>query len=402
MDEKSKNGIMTEVLRILNRFNLGGPTFNAAYLTKYMEPEFHTVLAGGTIDDTEGSSRFILDDLGIKPVVIPEMKRKVKITDDIKAYYTIKKLIKETNPTIVHTHASKAGALGRLAAAKMKVPVIVHTFHGHVFHSYFGKFKSNLVIQTERYLAKKTTAIIAISEKQKSELADEFKICPPEKIHVIPLGFDLTRFRTDKEEKRKKFRKKYNLDDSITVFSIVGRLVPVKNHRLFIDMMIEIEKQFPGKTKGMIVGDGELKNELENYVSTKCKNASIDREKLFCFTSWISEIDEVNAGSDIIVLTSLNEGTPVSLIEAQASGKPVLSTRVGGIENVVAEGKTALLSPSENLEQLVQNASTLLNNKQMLNNFGANGWEIVGKKFHFERLVADMKNLYEKLLVSTT
>lgn len=393
---------MTEVLRILNRFNLGGPTFNAAYLTKYMEPEFHTVLAGGTIDDTEGSSRFILDDLGIKPVVIPEMKRKVKITDDIKAYYTIKKLIKETNPTIVHTHASKAGALGRLAAAKMKVPVIVHTFHGHVFHSYFGKFKSNLVIQTERYLAKKTTAIIAISEKQKSELADEFKICPPEKIHVIPLGFDLTRFRTDKEEKRKKFRKKYNLDDSITVFSIVGRLVPVKNHRLFIDMMIEIEKQFPGKTKGMIVGDGELKNELENYVSTKCKNASIDREKLFCFTSWISEIDEVNAGSDIIVLTSLNEGTPVSLIEAQASGKPVLSTRVGGIENVVAEGKTALLSPSENLEQLVQNASTLLNNKQMLNNFGANGWEIVGKKFHFERLVADMKNLYEKLLVSTT
>lgn len=393
---------MTEVLRILNRFNLGGPTFNAAYLTKYMEPEFHTVLAGGSIDDTEGSSRFILDDLGIKPVVIPEMKRKVKITDDIKAYYTIKKLIKETNPTIVHTHASKAGALGRLAAAKMKVPVIVHTFHGHVFHSYFGKFKSNLVIQTERYLAKKTTAIIAISEKQKSELADEFKICPPEKIHVIPLGFDLTRFRTDKEEKRKKFRKKYNLDDSITVFSIVGRLVPVKNHRLFIDMMIEIEKQFPGKTKGMIVGDGELKNELENYVSTKCKNASIDREKLFCFTSWISEIDEVNAGSDIIVLTSLNEGTPVSLIEAQASGKPVLSTRVGGIENVVAEGKTALLSPSENLEQLVQNASTLLNNKQMLNNFGANGWEIVGKKFHFERLVADMKNLYEKLLVSTT
>lgn len=393
---------MTEVLRILNRFNLGGPTFNAAYLTKYMEPEFHTVLAGGTIDDTEGSSRFILDDLGIKPVVIPEMKRKVKITDDIKAYYTIKKLIKETNPTIVHTHASKAGALGRLAAAKMKVPVIVHTFHGHVFHSYFGKFKSNMVIKTERYLAKKTTAIIAISEKQKSELADEFKICPPEKIHVIPLGFDLTRFRTDKEEKRKKFRKKYNLDDSITVFSIVGRLVPVKNHRLFIDMMIEIEKQFPGKTKGMIVGDGELKNELENYVSTKCKNASIDREKLFCFTSWISEIDEVNAGSDIIVLTSLNEGTPVSLIEAQASGKPVLSTRVGGIENVVAEGKTALLSPSENLEQLVQNASTLLNNKQMLNNFGANGWEIVGKKFHFERLVADMKNLYEKLLVSTT
>lgn len=392
---------MTEVLRILNRFNLGGPTFNVAYLTKYMEPEFHTHLAGGSIDDTEGSSRFILDDLGIKPVLISQMKREVKFTDDLKAYRQIKQLISEYQPKIVHTHASKAGALGRMAAYKIKVPIIVHTFHGHVFHSYFGKFKSDLVIKTERFLAKRSTAIVAISEKQKQEICEDFRICPPEKVHVIPLGFDLNKFRTDKEIKRKKFRDKYQLPDEKVIVSIVGRLVPVKNHRLFIDAMIQLEKEFPGQAKGMIVGDGELRNELENYVKESCEKINCDPKSLFCFTSWISEIDEVNAGSDIIALTSFNEGTPVSLIEAQASGKPIVSTRVGGIENVVEEGKTAFLSPTNNLAEFTKNLSILLQNRQMREDFGSKGWELVGKKYHYERLVSDMKTLYEKLLIST-
>lgn len=391
---------MTEVLRILNRFNLGGPTFNVAYLTKYLEPDYHTHLAGGSIDDTEGSSRFILDDLGIKPVIIPEMKREVNFADDIRSYYRIKKIIKEINPKIVHTHASKAGALGRMAAHKMKVPIIVHTFHGHVFHSYFGKLKTDLVIKTEQFLAKRSTAIIAISEKQKIELAEEFKICEPEKIHVIPLGFDLNRFRTDKESKRKKFRAAYKIAEDKIVISIVGRLVPVKNHQLFIDAMIEIEKKFPQKIKAMIVGDGELRTELEKYVREKCAPLNITPDSLFCFTSWISEIDEVNAGSDIIALTSFNEGTPVSLIEAQASGKPIVSTSVGGIENVVEVGKTALLSPSGNLEEFTKNISILLQNNAMREEFGSRGWELVGKKYHYERLVNDMKILYDKLLIS--
>lgn len=391
---------MTEVLRILNRFNLGGPTFNAAYLTKYLEPDFHTHLAGGSIDDTEGSSRFILDNLGITPVLIPQMKREVNLADDIRSYYEIKKLIKKINPQIVHTHASKAGALGRLAASKMKVPVIVHTFHGHVFHSYFGKLKTDLVIRTERYLAKKSTAIVAISEKQKKELVDEFKICEAGKVHVIPLGFDLTKFKTDKEIKRKKFRDKYKIDDEKVVISIVGRLVPIKNHRLFIDSMIEVEKKYPGKIKALIVGDGELKTELENYVAGKTSTNGISKD-LFLFTSWISEIDEVNAGSDIIALTSNNEGTPVSLIEAQASGKPIVSTHVGGIENIVAIGKTALLSPPGNLESFTNNVCSILNNNDLRLSMSESGWTLVGEKFHYTRLVNDMRNLYHQLLVSS-
>ena len=143
---------MPRVLRILNRFNLGGPTYNAAYLSKYMEPEFETKLVGGAKDETEDSSQHILEELSLEPTIVPEMRREVDPVSDRVAYKKIKQLIKDFKPDIVHTHASKAGAIGRFAAKDMKVPVIVHTFHGHVFHSYFNSLKTNLYKNIERYL----------------------------------------------------------------------------------------------------------------------------------------------------------------------------------------------------------------------------------------------------------
>ncbi|HIB01897.1 MAG TPA: hypothetical protein EYO31_08570, partial [Phycisphaerales bacterium] len=153
---------MPKVLRIINRFNLGGPTFNAAYLTKYLAPEFETKLVGGSKDDSEDSSEFIVRNLGIEPVIVPEMKRSINLKNDFTAYKKIYQIIKEFKPDIVHTHASKAGTLGRIAANRLKVPVIVHTFHGHVFHSYFSSAKTLLYKTIERYLSRKSTKIIAI------------------------------------------------------------------------------------------------------------------------------------------------------------------------------------------------------------------------------------------------
>ena len=221
---------MPKVLRIINRFNLGGPTYNAAYLTKYLAPEFETLLIGGMKDESEGSSEFILKDLGVDYQVIPEMKRSINPFDDLAAYSRIKKIIQEFKPDIVHTHAAKAGALGRQAAYSCNVPVIVHTYHGHVFHSYFGNFKTAVYKTIERNLAKRSSAIIAISDKQKQELAVEHQIAPAEKIHVIPLGFDLNRFHEGLDEKRKEFRAKYHLQDNEIAIGIIGRLTPVKNH----------------------------------------------------------------------------------------------------------------------------------------------------------------------------
>lgn len=392
---------MPRVLRIINRLNLGGPTFNAAYLTKYLEPEFETVLLSGMKDETEASSEFILDNLGIRPIYIPEMKREIDPFNDITAFKALKKVIKEFKPDIVHTHAAKAGTVGRLAAHSCKVPVVLHTFHGHVFHSYFSPLKTKLFIQIERHLAKKSNAIIAISEKQKQELSETYKICSADKIKIVPLGFDLTRFKESKEEKRKNFRAKYNIDEDEIVISIIGRLVPIKNHFLFLEGIKHLISNTPKKIRAFIVGDGESRMLIEEKVSglglTMCDALKSNHKANITFTSWIKEIDVVNAGSDIIALTSNNEGTPVSLIEAQASCKPIISTRVGGIENITTP-ETAILVSAGDIVAFSENLVKLVNDDLYRNLIGSKGWELVGEKYHYTRLVSDMQNLYNELL----
>lgn len=393
---------MPKVLRIINRFNLGGPTYNAAYLSKLLPNDFETLLVGGEIDESEAASQYILDELGLKPVIIPEMRREINLRNDVKAYKKLKAIIKEFQPDIVHTHASKAGTLGRLAAASCKVPVIIHTFHGHVFHSYFNKAKTNLFKRIERSLSKKSTKIIAISDKQKDELGIEHKIAPLSKIEVVPLGFDLSRFQTGMTHKRAVFREQYNIKEDELAIGIIGRLVPVKNHNLFLEAIAIVLKKITKKVKILIVGDGEDHDNLRE----KCLSLGIpysDKNFETCegpviFTSWIKEIDAVNAGLDIVALSSLNEGTPVSLIEAQAANKPIVSTNVGGIQNIVREKVTALLSEVEDVEAYAKNLLSLLENDLQRTEMSKEGWNHVREKYSCERLAKDMAVLYNKLL----
>jgi glycosyltransferase involved in cell wall biosynthesis len=386
---------MKKILRIINRFNLGGPTYNAAYLTKYLEPDYETLLIGGQHEESEKSSMHILDNLGLKPIIIPEMQRSLNPYKDQIAIKKIQNIIKEFKPDIVHTHAAKAGALGRRAAYKMGVNQIYHTFHGHVFHSYFGNFKTRIFKEIEKNLAKKSTKIIAISEIQKSELSKIHKICPEKKIEVIPLGFDLERFNTNKDSKRKEFRKKWNLKENEIAIGIIGRLVPIKNHKFFIDAIQEVLKNSKVPIRAFIVGDGEEKQNIINYIKNKNLDFSLNyNPATFHLTSWIKEIDRVNSGMDIICLTSLNEGTPVSLIEAQASGKPIVSTKTGGIENIVLENKTALLSEKNDLHNFSKNLLSLINDSNKRKLFSKFGLE-KSKDFHYDQLVNNIKNLYE-------
>ena len=389
---------MKKILRIINRFNLGGPTYNAAYLTKYLEPDYETLLIGGQHDESEKSSMHILDNLGLKPIIIPEMQRSLNPYKDHIAFKKIQNIIKEFKPDIVHTHAAKAGALGRRAAYKMGVKQVYHTFHGHVFHSYFGSFKTRIFKEIEKNLAKKSTKIIAISEIQKRELSKIHKICPEKKIEVIPLGFDLERFNRDKDSKRKEFRKKWNLKENEIAIGIIGRLVPIKNHTFFIDAIQEVLKNSKVPIRAFIVGDGEEKQNIVNYIKNKNLDFSLNYDPAtFQITSWIKEIDKVNSGMDIICLTSLNEGTPVSLIEAQASGKPIVSTKTGGIENIVLENKTALLSEKNDLDNFSKNLLSLVNDSNKRKFFSKFGLE-KSKDFHYNQLVNNIKNLYEKIL----
>lgn len=390
---------MTKILRIINRFNLGGPTYNTVFLSKFISKEFETLLIGGEKDDSEESSLFIAEQYGLRPTIVAEMKRSINPLNDYFAYKKIKKIIKEYKPDIVHTHASKAGTIGRLAAISCKVPVIVHTFHGHVFHSYFGSFKTSIYKNIERYLAKKSSAIIAISEKQKQELTLDHKICDANKMHVIPLGFDLDKFQENIEGKRKSFRNQYHIKDDEIAITIIGRLVPIKNHKLFLEAFKKTLNKSTQKLKAVIVGDGEERKNIESIAS----DLGIDfsdgsKNSTLIFTSWRKDIDVVCAGSDIITLTSFNEGTPVSLIEAQAGNKPIVTTNVGGIQNVIMPDETGFLINTFSPDDFSKAILKLTENRELRLQMGSKGWDHVKNNYHYTRLVKDIESLYKKLL----
>lgn len=382
---------MPKVLRIINRFNLGGITYNVSYLSAYMPSEFETVLIGGPEEDSEESSLFIPQSMGLEPQLIEELRRSINPLNDLKAYRRIKKIIKEFKPDIVHTHASKAGAIGRLAAASCNVPVIVHTFHGHVFNGYFSGFKTSIFKSIERYLAKKSNAIVAISNIQKHELTEIHGICPPEKMTVVPLGFDLQRFRENIDVKRESFRTKYKLQPDELAIGIIGRLAPIKNHFLFIDAIEFVLKNSSKKIKALIIGDGETRSELEQYISLKSLNDT------FVFTSWIKEVDIALAGLDLVALTSKNEGTPVSLIEAQSAGKYIITTNVGGIKDILQPG-AGLLSELGNNELYLKNLLQAVNSFEDVSKLSEDIQNKTIQRFSYTRLCSDMAQLYTKLL----
>ncbi len=389
---------MPKILRIINRFNLGGPTYNVSYLTKYLSNRYETMLIGGPEEAGESSSLHITELLGIKPVILPELKRNVVFLKDYYAFKAIRKIIKNYKPDIVHTHASKAGAVGRLAAMSCGVPVIVHTFHGHVFHSYFGKFKTFIFKSIERFLAKRTTAIVTISKLQKHELVEVHKVCKDKQTVVIPLGFDLKKFTENKQEKRKAFRELIGLKDSTIAIGIIGRLAPVKNHQLFIDAIAYVKQQTQLDISGIIIGDGETKTELLNYLKQHQTTFSEKGSKspaLIHFEGWHKDVDIALCGLDLITLTSKNEGTPVSLIEAQAAGKFIVCTNAGGIKDILHPDCGWVAENAETFKQYLLKAVLNFRN---LNEIAAKGEQYALEHFGYQGLVNDTEMLYNRLL----
>jgi glycosyltransferase involved in cell wall biosynthesis len=389
---------MPRVLRILNRLIIGGPAINATYLTKYLSPEFETMLVIGGKDDHEQDAVHLTERLGITPIVVPEMRRNINPINDSRAYNKVKAIIEEFKPDIVHTHAAKSGVIGRTAAEAAKVPVILHTFHGHVFHHYFSKWQTDTFIRIERFLAKKSTGIIAISESQKNDLCNVYKICEEDKINIIPLGLDLDLIQTNQDTKRNQFRKLYGFADDEVVVAIIGRIVPIKNHTLFVEAAAKVLAHTNKKVKFLVVGDGDMRTNMEREFA----NNSIDyayfpsAKKLATATciSWQENIDEVLAGVDVVVLTSHNEGTPLSLIEAQAAAKPVVSTNVGGVADIVIDGETGYITAPDNKVELSEAILKLIANPELRKNFGEKGRIHAIDNFSYKRLVKDMTAYY--------
>ena len=395
---------MPAILRILNRLNVGGPTLNVAYLSKYINKSYHTEVLAGYKEPYEGSSEYVLKDLGISYEYVPDMYRSINPKNDYVAFKFIKKAVAKHQPDIVHTHAAKAGVLGRLAAihSKHKPKAILHTYHGNVFDGYFSPLKTKVFLAIERYLARKSNAIIAISEHQKNDLVNKYRIAPADKVHVIRLGFDLEKFTDNNEQKRADLRQFYNIAEDEIVITITGRLTAIKNHFLFIESLEVLKIADPSlKLKIFIVGDGELLEDIISKVNnagfTFCKPGDTNYNADVIFTSWRKDIDVINAGSDIIALTSLNEGTPVSIIEAMASQKAVICTNVGGVKDVVKDGFSGMLS-EQNSTEFADKLHQLVVDKQLRESVGVNGKDFVMKNYSYFRLVKETEQLYQFLL----
>jgi glycosyltransferase involved in cell wall biosynthesis len=356
------------LLIILNRLAVGGPAFNVISGAAALSNEFEILLLAGAPDADEQPADYLLDQYkGFQFQKINSLKRSVLPGTDRRAYNEIKKAIKKFQPQIVHTHGAKPGVLGRLAAHRSNVPVIVHTFHGHVFHSYFSGFVSNIIVRIEQWLAGFSSMIVAISSILKDELEYKYNIASANKLQLIRLGIDTAQFHDEDGSKRTNFRNEFNLTNDTIAIGIVGRLVPVKNHRLFIDTAAQVVKAKGNdqRLKFFIIGDGTGRSSLQELIRSKhlkfADAGSTDHTNAnFIFTSWRKDMDAVYAGLDIVMLTSLNEGTPVSIMEAMAAGKPVLSTNVGGISELITNGETGLLASTD--KELIAGLSSLIQN----------------------------------------
>lgn len=395
---------MSKILRILNRLNVGGPTLNVAYLSKYIDRNYQTKVLAGHKEPYEGSSEYVLNDLNITYGYVPDMYRSINLVKDFHAFKYIQAAIKNYQPDIVHTHAAKAGVLGRLAAYhnSKRPKVILHTYHGNVFDGYFSPVKTKVFLGIERYLASISNAIIAISDEQKNDLVHKYKIAPENKVHVIRLGFDLDKFAQNSEQKRHEFRSFYNIQEEDIVITITGRLTAIKNHYLFISALQMLKQQKPDlKFKAFIVGDGELMEPIiamiKNSELSFCRFGDNNYTADIIFTSWRKDIDVINAGSDIAALTSLNEGTPVSIIEAMASQKAVICTNVGGVKDVVKDGYSGFLC-DQTPESFVVKLIKLIEDKKLRDKMAASGSEFVIKNYSYFRLVKEIESLYSFLL----
>lgn len=379
-----------KVLRIITRLNIGGPAIHAVLLTSgFNDERFESQLVTGKLEPQESDMSYYAGKYAVTPLYIENMSREIRLGRDFAAFKELLKIIRHTKPNIVHTHTAKAGMLGRAAAIIGKVPVIIHTFHGNIFQGYFGKIKTSFFILIEKILAKFSTRIIAISSQQKKELLN-FRIAKDSQIEVIKLGFQFQNVIPAETDKGV-FRKEHNIPDKALLIGIIGRLVPIKNHKLFLSIAEEILKDHED-VYFAIIGDGELRKEIEREIELKRLS-----DRVF-ITGFIEDLRKVYADLDLVILTSCNEGTPVALIEAMACKKIVMSTRVGGVEDFINHGKNGYYFALQDREGFIKEIRNWLANPAQYKEIGQKAHESVIRDFSSQRLIDEIRKLYLNLM----
>lgn len=315
------------IARVVARLSVGGPSLQVGTLTSRLPAQFESRLFIGAVAPGEREMTEVLDRENVVPIRVPGLGRAVRPSSDLRALLDLVKHFRSFRPHIVHTHTAKAGTLGRIAARLCKVPVVVHTFHGHVFSGYFSAPATRAIISIERGLSRLTTRIVTISARQFDDITRRYRITTPARACIIPLGFDLERFRVQRA--RGAIRAELGLTDEPLV-TIVGRLAPIKDHPILFEafrMMSDKRAQL------CVVGGGECEPELRSLA------ARLQIDGRTHFMGFREDIDSILRDSDLVVLTSRNEGTPVALIEAMAAGCRPVAFDVGGVSDVLGEGR---------------------------------------------------------------
>lgn len=403
-----------KILRIIARLNVGGPARHVVWLTKELQGDgFRSVLISGTVPPGEEDMGWFARENGVSPVFIPEMSRELSFRD-IGSLYKVYREIRREKPDIIHTHTAKAGTIGRIAGflyrwltwgtfiGKPRPLKIVHTFHGHVFHSYYGGLKTGFFLSIEKFLARfATDRIIVISEQQFDEIHNKFGVGRAGQFDIVPLGIDLGAL---KGGKRDLLRNELRAGENEIIVGFVGRLTEIKNIGSLLETaqiyLTEAPTDVP-RLRFVIIGDGHLRERLEREAG------ALGIGDIVTFIGNRSDAADFYAGLDIVALTSLNEGTPLSLIEAMASGKAVVSTAVGGVIDLLGDEETAgegfkvcergILVEPNSPKAFYSGLIYLAKSEKLRERLAGSGQKFAGMRYDKTRLVNDIKELYRKI-----
>jgi len=407
-----------KIIRIIARLNVGGPAKHVVWLTSGLQDAgFETLLVTGTIPAGEGDMSYFADELGVSPLYFPEMSREISLKDLV-TVWKLFRLFRQERPDIVHTHTAKAGTVGRSAGflyrwltpgtliGKPRECKFVHTYHGHVFHSYYGRSRTRLFLAVERLLARIITdRLIVISKQQSVEIGEKFRVGRREQIKVIPLGLDLGIF-ADHASRRTRFRHELCIPDHTILIGIVGRLTEIKNHQMFLNVVARLKEIDPacwrqGAVRFIVIGDGGLRAALEQ------QSQALGLDKDVIFVGERKDPEYFYPALDVVALTSRNEGTPLTLIEAMANARPVVATSVGGVVDllgdVVEDGpyqvcRRGIGVPPDDEEAFVSALSRIIRDRSLRQELGERGLEFVEVNYSKERLFEDIKYLYNELV----
>ncbi len=399
-----------KVVRLIARLNTGGPTVHTVLLTQGLNSgRYHSLLVAGMVGPGEGDMGYYARSHGVVPLVLAEMGRDLAFRNDLLALWKLFRLFRREEPDVIHTHTAKAGGLGRVAGLLYNLARLlsgrrgakfVHSFHGHIFHGYFPGWKSRLLVLVERILARMTHRVVTVSESIKRELADVYRICPREKIAVVPVGLDLS-WVNEIGSYLGRLRGDFGVPADRLTIGIVGRITEVKNHRLFLSAA-----RMLGETTTshfFVIGDGELQGEISAVAAELGLGGAVT------FTGWQRNPAKIYADLDIVCLTSLNEGTPVVLIEAMAAGRPFVATDVGGVRDLMAGAGTrhgegfeafangVLVRPND-VRALAGALEFLARRRDLQREMGAAGRRLAEKRYSYTRLLDDVDTLYMDLL----